>query len=685
MISFEVAGKKLFMDSDQQEQERGITIWAANASMVHNFEGEDYLINLIDTPGHVDFGGDVTRALRAVDGAILLVDAVETVMPQTETVLRQALKDRVKPVLFINKVDRLIKELKLTPEQMQERFTKIITEVNILIQKYAEPEYKNMFLVNVSDGSVAFGSALKKWGTSIPYMQKTGVTFKEIIDKTEQDRQEELAEKTPLHKVVLDMIIRHLPSPIQAQKYRVPKVWFGDPESEIGKSMVAVDPNAKLAAVVTKITSDPHAGFIATARIFSGKVKKGEDVYLIGKQKSQRVQQVNIYKGPHRVQVDEVVAGNICGIVGIADAFSGETICNPDFIIQPFEEIKHIFEPVVTKSLEPKNPQDLTKLINFLTKLGREDTTIHVKVNQETGEYLVSGLGELHLDAKVERKLKEIGLEFEASPPIVVYRETLSKKSPEIEGKSPNKHNKLYFIVEPLEENIYEAMRNGEIPSTYDFKKKNLELTQKLRDLGVSADNVKNAVLIYEKNMLFDATKGVQYLNEAMEMIKDGFKTIMDEGPLSREPCYGIKATIVDAEFHEDPVHRGPGQILPCVRHGITQAILLGDATILEPKQIIRIDVPTEAMGGAIKEVGNRRGQVLDMKDERGVTIIQVKMPVSEMFGFNSELKSATGGKGFYSLIDVIYEKLPKNLQDQTVLRIRKRKGLSEEIPKAET
>ncbi len=684
MISFEIAGQRRWLDTDDQEQERGITIWSANASMVHDFEGEDYLINLIDTPGHVDFGGDVTRALRAVDGAILLVDAVEAVMPQTETVLRQALKDRVKPVLFINKVDRLIKELKLTPEQMQERFMRIITEVNILIQKYSEEEYKDKFLVNVSDGSVAFGSALRKWGTSISYMKKTGVSIKEIIEKTEQGKEDELAEKSPLHKVVLDMIIKHLPSPTDAQKYRILKIWHGDIESEIGKSMSIVNPDGKLAAVVTKVTSDPHAGFIATARIFSGRIKRGENVFLVGKQKSQRVQQVNIYKGPHRVQVDEVVAGNICGIVGISDAFSGETVCNPEFIIQPFDEIKHIFEPVVTKSLEPKNPKDLAKLINFLTKLSREDTTIKVKINQETGEYLVSGLGELHLDAKVERKLKEIGLEFESSPPIVVYRETITKESSKIEGKSPNKHNKFYFVVEPLNKNIYEAMRQDIIPSNINLKKKNIELQNKLVELGMDSKEIKKLQLIHEKNMLLDKSKGVQYLNEAMEMIKDGFRSIINEGPLAKELCSGIKVSIVDAELHEDPIHRGPGQVLPAIRHGVAAGILSAGPTLLEPKQIIRIDVPTEVMGGAIKEIQNRRGQVLDMKDERGATIIKSKLPVSEMFGFNSDLKSATGGKGFYNLIDVIFERLPKNLQDQTVIKIRKRKGLSEKIPKLE-
>ena len=206
MISEAIAGQRRYLDTDDQEQERGITIWSANASMVHNYNGEDYLVNLIDTPGHVDFGGDVTRAMRAVDGAIVLVDAVEGVMPQTETVIMQSLKERVKPILFINKSDRLIRELKLTPEQMQERFTNIIREVNMLIQKYSEEQFKNKWLVNVKDGSVTFGSALRKWAISIPYMQKSGITFKDIIDLTEQNKEDEHKRKlshrqNPVHPV----------------------------------------------------------------------------------------------------------------------------------------------------------------------------------------------------------------------------------------------------------------------------------------------------------------------------------------------------------------------------------------------------------------------------------------------------------------------------------------------------
>jgi len=591
------------------------------------------------------------------------------------------LKDRVKPVLFINKVDRLLKELRLTPDQMQERFIKIINEVNILIQKYAEPEYKEKFMVNVSDGSVAFGSALKKWGTSIPYMEKTGISFKEIIDDTMNGNEDELAKKTPLHQVVLDMIIKHLPSPKDSQKYRLSKLWRGEMDSDIGKDMTIVNPDGKLSAVVTKVVPDPHAGFVATSRIFSGRIKKGEDVYLVGSRRSQRVQQVNVYKGPHRIQVDEVVAGNICGIVGISDAFSGETLCNPNHIIQPFEEIKHMFEPVVTKSIEPKNPRDLTKLITFLKKLSREDNTIKVKINQDTGEYLVSGLGELHLEAKVERKFKEMNLEIKMSPPIVVYTETVSKQSPEVEGKSPNKHNKFEIVVEPLDGPVYNAMLKGELEGNYTPKGKDTSFAKKISEVGMDYDEAKGIVMIYNKCMLVDMTKGVQYMNEIMELVKEAFTDVVDEGPLCKEPCTGIKVKLLDASLHEDPVHRGPGQIIPAFRSAIKIGVLKADATLLEPKQLIRIDAPQELMGAVSREVENRRGQVIDMETSRGYTVVTAKIPVSEIFGMDASLKSATSGRGFYSVKEVLFEEIPKSLRDQTIVSVRKRKGLTPQIP----
>lgn len=687
MISEKVAGDLstgMLTWFDEQERKRQLTIYGANVSMIHEFEGNDYLINLVDTPGHVDFGGDVTRAMRAVDGTIVLIDAVEGIMPQSETVFRQALRERVKPVLFVNKTDRLIKELKLTPEKMQERFETWIRDVNIIIQKYAEEEYKNKWLVNVADGTVAIGSARDKWAISIPYMKKTGITFKDIIDLVMAGNDEELAKKAPLHQVVLDMIIRHLPNPSEAQKYRLGKIWKGDMNSNIGKDMMACNPSGKLAMIVTKMVTDPHVGFVATGRLFSGKIFKGKDVYLIGQHKQEKIQQIAIYKGIQRIPVDEISAGNIAAIVGIPDAFTGETVCDPDAIIEPFEEIKHLFEPVVTKSIEPKNTMELPKLVDTLKKLGREDTTLQVKINQETGEYLVSGLGELHLEAKVENKLKELGIDVEMSKPIVVYRETLFEQSPEIEGKSPNKHNKLLIVVEPLEDAVYQAMTEGEIPSEVEMKKKNVLLSKKLTELGMDYDEVKNILLIYNKSVFIDLTKGIQYLNEVIDMIKDAFKDVMDDGPLAREPCIKIKVKLVDAGLHEDPVHRGEGQIRPAARWAIRQAMLKANATMLEPKQTIRIDAPTELMGEVIREVEGRRGQIIDMKEERGASIITAKMPVSDMFGFDASLKSATSGRGFYSLIETKFERIPKELFEPAVRDIRKRKGLPEDIPKPE-
>src|SRR5437899_7529267 len=288
MISEELAGQQLFMDYDEQEQARGITINAAIASMVHDFEGGQYLINLIDTPGHVDFGGDVTRAMRAIDGVIILDDSVEGIMPQTETVIRQALKERVKPVLFINKVDRLVNELKITPEQMQQRFQKIITEVNARIRKWLPPELGEKWMVHVEGGSVAFGSAYHKWALSVPFMKKTGIGFKDIYKHCQEGTMKELSKKAPLHDVVLSMVIRHLPNPLEAQKTRIPVIWKGDMSSSVRKAMLAVDENGPVAFMVTKIIVDPQAGEVAAGRLFAGKVRRGQELWVIGMPKPQR-------------------------------------------------------------------------------------------------------------------------------------------------------------------------------------------------------------------------------------------------------------------------------------------------------------------------------------------------------------------------------------------------------------
>ncbi|NIO44550.1 MAG: elongation factor EF-2 [Candidatus Aenigmarchaeota archaeon] len=683
LMARDLVGERMLTWIDDQERERLMTIYGATVTMSHEYENEKYLINLLDTPGHVDFGADVTQAMRAVDGAVVLCCAVEGVMPQTETVLRQAIAERVKPVLFINKVDRAIRELKLTPEQLQKRLAKIVVDVNKFIQRHVEKRYAKEWIVKVEDGSVAFGSALKKWAISVPYMQRSGVTFKDIIDLCSQEKNEELANKAPMHIVVLDMVIKHLPNPLEAQAYRIERIWQGDVDSEIGKQLINCDPDGKLAAVITKITSDPHAGMISTARIFSGKLTRGQDVHFVDTGRTSKTQQVTTFIALRRIPVEYALAGNVVGIVGLSEAAVGQTITDSDFSLETFKAIKHIFEPVVTKSIEPKHPQDLPKLIEILKILSREDTTLKVKINPETGETLVSGLGELHLDAKVERKIKEKGIEIIASPPIVVYRESIFSSSPVIEGKSPNKHNKFYISVEPLPIEIYKAMKEGEIRDG-EIKGKNLELRKRLQELGMSKSDAKDLILIYNHCMFLDSTKGIQYLNEAMESVKDAFLKVMDGGPLAQEPCAALIVRLHDAELHEDAVHRGPAQIGPAIRRPISQGMLKAGVTFLEPRQIIRIDTPQDYIGNVTAEVGNRRGEILNVEQEEYTAIVTAKVPVAEMFGFEGALKSATGGKGFQSLMDVMFEKIPNDLREQVALRIRERKGMPKEIPKSE-
>ena len=384
MISEELAGTQLFMDYDEQEQARGITINAAIASMVHEFEGTNYLINLIDTPGHVDFGGDVTRAMRAIDGVIILVDAVEGVMPQTETVIRQALKERVKPILFINKVDRLINELKLDAERMQERFVKIITEVNARVRNLLPDELKNAWSLNVESGNVAFGSARNKWAISVPYMKKTSITFKDIYQYLHEEKQGELSKRAPLHQIVLNMVIRHLPNPLVAQRMRIPVIWKGDPDSPLGKAMLNVAENGPVAFMVTKIIVDPQAGELAAGRLFSGKIRRGQELWVSGMPKPQRAQTVAMIVGPERIPVEEIDAGNVVAVIGVKDAIAGSTVSD-DRGMQPFEPIVHYSEPVVTVAIVAKSTSDLPKLVDVLRSIAKADPSIEVEINQETG------------------------------------------------------------------------------------------------------------------------------------------------------------------------------------------------------------------------------------------------------------------------------------------------------------
>ena len=660
------------------EQERLLTVDAANVSMVHEFDGKEYLINLIDTPGHIDFSGNVTRAMRAIDGTIVLVCASEGIMPQTETVLKQALRERVKPVLFINKTDRMIKELQLTPEGMQEKFMKIISDFNLLIEQIAEKEFQQKWKVNVADGSVAFGSAKDNWAMSVPFMKKKGVSFGDILklyDMSEEERQKWVWEKAPLFEVLLDMVIKHLPSPVDAQKYRIPKIWQGDKESEFGKGLMHCDRNAEPAFVITNIVIDPRSGKeISAGRLFSGTLKPGMDVYLNNAKSKQKIQQVLVYNGIKPEQMEEVPAGNVCAISGIISD-TGETITlQPQ---EPFESIRHIFEPVITKSISVPKPQDLPKLIEVLKKVAKEDPTLKIEINEETGENLMSGMGELHLEIIENRIKTEKGVEVRTSEPIVVYRETVSKKGQVGEGKSPNKHNLFFLQIEPLEEKVYQAIKSGEI-SDGRRKKKDEVLWKKLNECGISNDEARQYRAVYKNCVFLDKTKGEVHMQEVIEMVLDGFEQVVNAGVLAREPCMRLKVNLMDIKLHEDAIHRGPAQVYPAVRDSMRMSIESAGPCLYEPVQTLLIEGPIQFMGEITKLAQSKRGQILDIEQGAGHITLKVKLPVAEMIGIASDLRSATEGRGNFSMIDQTFEKVPMSIQPEVVRGIRNRKGMKE-------
>ena len=679
MMSSELAGEQRVLDYDEQEAARGITINAASASMVHHIDGKDYLINLIDTPGHVDFGGDVTRAMRALDGVFILCCAVEGIMPQTETVIRQALKERVKPMLFINKVDRMIVEQQVTPDMMIQKFSKIVAEFNQKIMNILPKPLNKEWQVSIQEGTVAFGSAYNNWAISAPYMQKSGVTFKDIFEYcAKEGGQKELAKKIPLHEVALEMVIQHIQNPVDAQKIRIPTIWKGDLESSIGKQMLACDPKGDVSLMINKIIMDPHAGEVAIGRLFSGTVTKGQTLYISGMPAPQRVQQVALMVGADRIAVDECGAGNIVALTGLKDAIAGSTVSTLKDM-EPFERMAHYSEPVVTKAIEAKSMKDLPKLVEVLRTIAKADPSLNVEINNETGEHLISGMGELHLEITEYRIINEQGVDIVSSAPIVVYQESVKgPNAKEFEGKSPNKHNKFYFIVSPLEEGVKEAIHKGDIDPDAKIKDPKA-LAKQLIDLGMDAEEAKGVVCFKNNNVLLDCTKGIQYLHETMELVKQSFEEAMQKGPLAAEKVAGLKVKLMDAKLHEDTIHRGPAQVIPAVRDGIYGAMCEAGRILLEPMQKVFISVPPDYIGGAVSLISQRRGTILDTGQDGADSTVSAACPVADMFGFAGDVRGATQGRAIWSTENAGFQQVPMELQKKIVTEIRTRKGMNPE------
>ncbi len=676
MLSPSVAGQALALDSMPLEQQRQMTIKAANVTLYYEQDGVPYVLNMIDTPGHIDFTGRVTRSLRAIDGAVVVCDSVEGVMTQTETVTRQALEERVRPVLYINKIDRLVKELRLDKDAMQKWIGNIVGDFNNLIDIYAEPELKQKWKVSIADSSVAFGSAKDRWGFNATMAAKKGVNFSDVYDAYTGGDVTQLATKAPLHEAVLTMVIKHHPPPHVAQRYRIPRIWTGDINGDVGKALIGCDDNGPIVMMVTNINVDPNAGIVATGRLFSGTVRDGEMVYLLGAKREERIQSVNFYMGAQREIIGSLTAGNIPALLGLEHARAGETVSSVKGI-SSFESIKYVSEPVVTIAVESKHPKDLPKLVEALRRLTIEDPNLVIRINEETGEQLLSGMGVLHLEIATTL-LQDQKLEIVTSQPLVNYREAIRKSSGPIMSRSPNRHNKIFIKVEPLKEDIVELIRTGQINENTDKK----SVAKTLREKGWDADEARSVVTIDDKgNMLLEETKGVQFLQESMDSIRAGFNDVMTNGPLAYEFCRGMKIVLTHYVPHEDPAHRTYAQLMPATRRAILGATLTAEPTLLEPILGIEIKCPSEQIGSIAGVISSKRGKMLNVEQKEIVTIIQGEIPTSETFDLSEAMRGATAGKAMWNTYFKSWAPVPQSMLSQLVTDIRKRKGLSAEPP----
>lgn len=665
LLSPQVAGSARVLDYLEEEQKRGITLKTANISMLYQKAQGSFVINLVDTPGHVDFTGKVTRALRTIDGAVVLVDAVEEIMAQTELVMRQALEERVRPVLFINKVDRLITELKLTEEQIQEKFNRIIGVFNDLIEIYGESPFKEKWKANALKGTVVFGSALHRWGFTLEMAQQSDMKFRDVMNAYGKGTCEQLREPFPLHAAILGMAVEHVPNPREAQRYRVEKIWKGNPASDIGRALVRCEDEGPAVFCVTNVQSEAESGLIATGRVFSGTVKTSAKVFLVNAQTEHVIKEVSVYMGAFRERVDQVPAGNLAVLGGLEMIKAGETVVateNEENMI-PFERIKYISEPVVTVAVEPDNPLQLSELLRGMNQLSTEDPNLNVSVNKDTGECLLSGMGELHLEIAV-KQLQDIlsGIKITVSSPRVVYREKITEKGIIAVASSPNRLNKFTLQAEPLDEESFRT-----------FMEEN-------HKTGNGEDLL--AVDEYGNVLLDSLTKSG--LVGVLDFVVSGFRFACKAGPLCGEPMRGTKLSLMEIQLSDSSDQYGPVEIMRGVGKAIFGSFLTAKPVLLEPIYKTVVSSPTESAGECTKIISGRRGRISAFEQKGAFTVITSFVPVAETFGLSKQLRSASSGRAFWQSVFDHWERLPEKLHGKVIAEVRKKKGLPSEIPRAE-
>jgi elongation factor 2 len=416
---------------------------------------------------------------------------------------------------------------------------------------------------------------------------------------------------------------------------------------------------------ITNVQADPNAGLVTTGRLFSGSIKGGDNVHLINADKDYDVQEVSIYMGSFREKVNQITAGNIAALLGLELASAGETLVDTAYKekMLPFEGIRYVTEPVLTITIEPKNPKDLPRLLKAMEELSMEDPNLVTMIDRETGEHLLSGMGELHLEIALKSLKNYAGVaEINTSPPMVAYRESISRKGTIVTSRSPNKLNKFVAKVEPLEKNLAELINKDELP----------------REKGdiLTVDE--------HRNVMINLARNIQQFQEIMDFIISGFRYACRAGPLCGEPLRNVKVTLIEANLHDDPEQCKPDEIMRGIGKAIFGSFLTAKPILLEPFYKIVISVSAEWAGECSRMLTSKRGKI-SVFEHKGVSaMITGYIPVAETFGLSAELRSATSGRAFWQSVLDHWERVPENIAKEVIKQIRKRKGLPPRIPMPE-
>jgi len=677
------AGKKVMMDSDEEEQERGITIFTSVVMLNYEYETKEgeknsYLFEINDTPGHISFTGEVSRALRGSDGVILLVDALEGVMTQTETNIRLSLNEKCKPVLFINKVDRLISELRLAPGDVFQKIDNILNEVNKLIRDNAPEGLGKDWQVSFPDGSVAVGSAKDGWAFNMGTLQRLKITPQDVFAKYDEDDKDWLRENLPLEEPLLEMVITHLPNPIEGQKMKIPAIWGGDLDSPEGQALMNCDRDGPLMGMITKIFIEPKSKRpTLIGRVFSGTLRSSDTLYLVGKKTSARIKRLGVMEITDILDVDEVPAGNLFAIYGFITP-AGETFIREEDkgTLTPFEEISYVAEPVVSRTIKPKDPQDIAKLGEVVSKWIMADPTATFRHDEESKTYVLSGIDPLQIEILVTRIQDQVLIEV--SDPIIVYREVPTKVGINVHAKSPNGHNRLMIHVQPLNQASIDLINSGKVNNDQERRDRARILQE---EGGWEAKRARRIWHIQDSNMIIDATTGVQRLDNIKQYIIQVFIDFCSGATLAKEPLMGALFTITDAKVHVDPAHTGFTEIFQMCLAAYHTTFLTSDPQLLEPMQIIDIKVPSDYVGNMSKIITQHRGIIQNMIQEGENTRIRGKLPTAETIDLADEIRGSSSGRAFFGYEFTGFERVPTNLEEETIEAIRVRKELSPQVP----